>query len=192
MYRAITLKVLRSELELNDEEGIGRLLSSTRIALEQADGKLRVYLDDEDVTDAIRSIEVTEAVSAVSSLRKVRELMVREQRRLGAQKGIVVEGRDIGTIVFPDADLKIYMVANLEGRARRRQAELADKGILKPLHGLAKEIEERDTIDSTREHSPLQRAGDAIELDTTHLTIEQQVEFVVQKVRQIIREQERE
>jgi len=191
MYRAITLKVLRSGLGHDDEQAIGRLMSSTHVELRNENGRSRVLLDGEDVTDVIRTLEVTDAVSAVSKLRVVREAMVREQRRLGEGGGIVLEGRDIGTVVFPQADLKIFMVADLDTRASRRQAELADKGVLKPLEVLKKEIQDRDITDSTRENSPLRRAGDAIELDTSRLTIDQQVDFVVQRAREIVQRKQK-
>jgi cytidylate kinase len=187
MYRAVTLKVLRNGVGVGEEAVIDRLMDSTRVELQNAGGRLRVYLDGEDVTDAIRTVEVTEAVSAVSKLPAVRRAMVREQRRLGELRGIVLEGRDIGTVVFPDADLKIFMLADLEVRATRRQAELADAGVLKRLEDVRHELAGRDTTDSTRVHSPLQKAEDAIIVDTSHVTIEQQVEWIVQKAKEIVR-----
>jgi cytidylate kinase len=182
MYRAVTLKVLRAELDPLDEESIGRLLESTRVALEDHAGVLRVFLDDEDVTEEIRTPEVTRSVSSVSSLRSVRRAMVREQRRMGEKGGIVLEGRDIGTVVFPDADVKFFVVASINERARRRLREIRQTGVEADLEDLERELEERDRTDSTRSESPLQRADDAIEVDTSSLTIDQQVELVVETV----------
>jgi len=184
MYRAVTLKVLRSGLGHHDRRGIGNLLQSTHVALRRATGGMQVMLDGEDVTDEIRSVEVTGAVSAVSSLREVREAMVREQRALGREGGLVLEGRDIGTVVFPDADLKFFMVAGIEARARRRALELRANGVDADLSALMREIEERDRKDSTREESPLRKAQDAVEIDTSSMTIEEQVDMVVRIVRE--------
>ncbi len=183
MYRAVTLKVLRSGIDPLDEQSIRLLLESTRVALEDHGGTLGVFLDDENVTEEIRTPEVTTAVSSVSSLRSVREGMVREQRRMGEKGGIVLEGRDIGTVVFPDADLKFFVVASIVERARRRLQELRQKGIQARLKDLERELQERDRIDSTRPESPLQRAPDAIEVDTSSMTVAQQVELVVEMVR---------
>jgi cytidylate kinase len=186
MYRAVTAKVLKSGIRLDDLGKIGALLRSTRIELRGTGGSVTVLVDGEDVTDQIRSREVTRSVSAVSRLRDVRQAMVREQRRMGEGGGIVLEGRDIGTVVFPNADLKIYLVADIEARARRRQRELEEQGIHSSLDVLRKEIAERDKLDSTREESPLRKADDAIMLDTSGLTIEEQVSFVAGKAFEII------
>ena len=186
MYRAVTLKVLRNRIKPDDERAIARLLNATHVELKEVDSSLKVFLDSEDVTEAIRSAEVTNAVSAVSRLRRVRQKMVQEQRLMGKEKGIVLEGRDIGTVVFPNADLKIFMVADIEARAVRRQAELRAKGVETDLAVLMKEIEKRDRTDSTRYESPLRRAPDAVVLDTSHLTIEEQVECVVRKAKEIL------
>ncbi len=184
MYRAVTLKVLRAGISPDDAAAIGELLKSVRVELRATDGSLRVLLDGKDVTHDIRSVEVTRAVSTVSSLREVRQAMVREQRRLGKAGGIVLEGRDIGTVVFPDADVKFYMVAGLEARARRRQRELAARGVRSSKADLVAELAERDRKDSTRTESPLRKAPDAIEVDTSEMTIEEQVAFVVKKVKE--------
>ena len=188
MYRAVTLKVLRAGLAANDRKGISDLLASTQVELRKANGTLIVLLDGRDVTHEIRSPDVTQAVSAVSSLRDVREAMVREQRRMGKDGGIVLEGRDIGTVVYPDADLKFFMIAGIEARARRRLEELHAKGVDADLKKLRREIEERDRLDSTRLESPLRKAPDAIEVDTSEMTIAQQVEFVVRRVQERLRQ----
>ena len=184
MYRAMTLKVLQSGIPLKNEAGIASLVATTHVELRKAGSVVKVLLDGKDVTGDIRSVEVTKAVSLVSSRRCVREAMVREQRRMGAEGGIVLEGRDIGTVVFPDADLKFFVIAGIGARAKRRQAEFRSKGVDANIEELRKDIEERDAFDSARSVSPLRRAKDAIDLDTSDMTIEQQVEFVVHRVKE--------
>jgi len=184
MYRAVTLKVLQSGIALKDEAGIASLVATTHVELRKSGSLVKVLLDGRDVTGDIRSVEVTKAVSRVSSLRCVREAMVREQRRMGAEGGIVLEGRDIGTVVFPDAELKFFVIAGIDARAKRRQAEFRSKGVEANIEELLKDIEERDAFDSARSESPLRRAKDAIDLDTSDMTIEQQVEFVVHRVKE--------
>lgn len=184
MYRAVTLKVLRAGLATDDRRGITNLLATTHIELRPVNTTFTVLLDGVDVTQEIRSHDVTRAVSGVSRLREVREAMVREQRRMGEEGGIVLEGRDIGTVVFPDADLKFFMIAGIKARARRRVDELRAKGVEADVRKLRREIEERDRLDSTRAESPLRKAPDAIELDTSDMTIEEQVECVVRCARE--------
>lgn len=186
MYRAMTLKVLQHEINLEAEERISRLAEKTNIRLEQHDDQLKVFLDSKEVTRAIRSRAVTNAVSAVSAIKKVREVMVREQRRIGVNGGIVLDGRDIGTVVFPNADMKIFMMANVNERASRRQKDLIKEGVDVSLEELVEEINERDRKDSKRNISPLRKADDAIILDTTNLTIAKQVKFIVNKANEII------
>jgi len=183
MYRAITLKILRHRIRPDDAGSIAPLLETTRVELRKGDAGPEVLLDGEDVSREIRTQQVSRAVSAVSSIRQVRAVMVREQRALGAGGGIVLEGRDIGTVVFPDADLKIYLVAGLEERARRRREELRAQGSESDLETIMREMRERDRLDSTRAESPLRRADDAVEIDTTGLTIQQQVERIVDLAR---------
>ncbi len=190
MYRAVALKVLRQRIGVHERERIAALMSATSVALKLRDGASRVLLDGEDVTDAIRTPEVSKGVSPVSSYPEVRRAMVREQRFLGAEGGIVMDGRDIGTVVFPEADLKFYMVAGIEARARRRQKELAVKGTDLPLDAVLKDIQERDSRDAGRAVSPLRRADDAIEIDTSVMTIEEQVLLVLEKVSGKVQERE--
>ncbi len=186
MYRAMTLKVLQSKIYIESEEEISYLAQNTNIRLEQNEDQVKVFLDNKDVSKAIRSQAVTKAVSAVSSIKKVREVMVREQRRMGERGGIVLDGRDIGTIVFPDADLKIFMIADVKERARRRQKDLEIEGENVDIERLVEEIIERDRKDSKRNISPLCKADDAIILDTSNLRITDQVEFIVKKAKEII------
>lgn len=172
MYRALTLKVIESNVDPNDEDSIVKLAENTRIDLIYENGNLKVILDNRDVSDKIRTPEVTSLVSVVSAHPKVRDIMVKKQRELGKDGGVVIDGRDIGTVVFPNADLKIFMTADVKERAKRRQKELKAQGFEIEIEKLIKEIEERDEFDSNREISPLKKADDAIEIDTTNLTIE--------------------
>jgi CMP/dCMP kinase len=185
MYRAMTLKALQNGVDLHDSGSIDRMVTATRIELRRESGIMRVFLDGKDVTNEIRSIEVTRTVSAVSSLRSVRQAMVREQRRMGEQGSVVAEGRDIGTVVFPDADLKFFVIAGIAERARRRQKDLLQQSVNADLAEIERAIRERDALDSSREESPLRKAADAIELDTSSMTIEEQVKFVVDHVRRL-------
>jgi len=187
MYRAMTLAVLRAGIDPADAAAVARVAASSHVSLHVAHGASRVALGTEDVTDAIRQPAVTAAVSAVSRVPAVRGAMVREQRALGSGGGVVMDGRDIGTVVFPDADLKIFMVAGIAERARRRQLELRAAGADTPLAALEREIERRDRMDEEREVSPLRRAPDAVDVDTSVLSIEEQVAFVVGKAEAIIR-----
>jgi cytidylate kinase len=188
MYRALTLKILRAGVHPGDQEHVGAIARSTHVELLRKSGTMCVLLDGEDVTREIRVPEVTRAVSEISSHRAVRDVMVREQRAMGVQGGIVLEGRDIGTVVFPDADLKFFVVAGIETRALRRAAELRARGIESDMKALVDEIRERDRLDSTRAESPLKKADDAIELDTSNLTIEQQVSIVVDRAQRMLKE----
>ncbi len=186
MYRAITLKSLASELDVSNEEQVVSLAKHSDIELVNDSGKLRVILDGNDVTDQIRSEPVTKNVSLVSSYAGVRSEMVAKQRELGAKRGCVFDGRDIGTVVFPDAELKFFMTADVMERARRRQAELSESGTELPIVQVVREMKERDLKDSTRETSPLKRADDAIDIDTTHLTIDEQVAKIVNYVEEFV------
>ncbi len=185
MYRAMTLKVLQEGIDPHNSGNVARLVTLTHIELRRESGGMRVFLDGMDVTDEIRSIEVTRAVSAISRLRAVRQAMVREQRRMGEAGSVVAEGRDIGTVVFPHADLKFFVIAGIEARARRRQKELRQQGVETTIGEIERAIRERDALDSSREESPLRKAADAIELDTSEMTIEEQVEIVVEHVRRL-------
>ena len=187
MYRAMTLKVLEHKVDLQDELAIAKLARSTRVRLLPREGGFAVELDGVDVTDRIRSPRVTSSVSAVSMVAEVRKLMVREQREMGRRGAIVLEGRDIGSIVFPKADLKFFMIAKPRERAVRRGRELAAKGFETELEALERELIERDEKDASRPISPLVKADDAIVLDTTELTIEEQVEFIVKKAKEKLR-----
>jgi len=178
-YRALTLKVLDAGVLPEDSASILQLAEKMKIEMQPLEDKNRVLLDGREVTQMIREPAVTNAVAPIAANPQVRAIMVEKQRAIGRNGGVVMEGRDIGTVVFPDADLKIFMQASLDERARRRQEELAAMGIVRDGEILKEEIARRDQNDSTRMVAPLIRAADAILLDTTNLTIEQQVDFIV-------------
>ena len=183
MYRCVTLSVLRNQITLDNENALSQLLNELDIRLEKLDDELVVYLNGEDVSDEIRKAEVTSYVSTVSALSQVRNALVRIQRNIAKNQDCVVEGRDIGTIVFPDAEFKFFLVADDFVRARRRQLDLISIGEEKSIAVLVEEIRQRDFLDSERSNSPLLKADDAIEIDTSKMTFEEQVAFMVNKVK---------
>ena len=182
MYRALTLKALNNNIDINSEEALVKMTKDSKIELTSQ----KIYLDDEDVSEAIRSIDVTNNVSLVSSYEGVREEMVNLQKEYGKLGGIVMDGRDIGTTVFPDAELKIFQIASVEERANRRFIENNKKGIPCDLETLKKEIEIRDFKDSTRRISPLKKASDAIELDTSKLSPQEVIDRIVELAKERI------
>jgi cytidylate kinase len=184
MYRAFTLKYLRAagSNENVDMELVRRLLNETTIDLKQENAETRVYVDSEDVTLAIRKQDVSSYVSQISAVREVREWMVARQRAVAEGRNVVCEGRDIGTVVFPDAQVKIFMKADLRTRAERRLKELAEKKINAEMVDVKENLRFRDNYDSQRQHSPLKKAEDAISIDTTDLTIEKEIEIVTKIV----------
>jgi cytidylate kinase len=179
MYRAITLKALRAGIVYDDDLALERVVSETAIEFEGSPPDVRVIMDGEDVSAAIRTDEVTKNVSDYCARDVVRESLVDQQRKIAAGRSVVCEGRDIGTVVFPNAEVKIFMSASVEERARRRQKDFAAMGVDKPIEELIQDIEARDRKDSTRANSPLIKADDAIEMDTTGMTLEDQVAFIV-------------
>ncbi|MCX6143894.1 MAG: (d)CMP kinase [Ignavibacteriales bacterium] len=186
MYRAVTLRALEEKLPLEDADRISALAEKTQLRLEKGDNGVRVFVDGREVTQQVRSAQVTRSVSAVSSYQRVRNVLVREQRRMADGGGVVLEGRDIGTVVLPNADLKIFMIANVPQRVERRKKDLEIAGVDVDSVTLEQEIRERDRLDSTREASPLRKASDAIEVDTSGMSIEEQVDFVVARAKEII------
>lgn len=178
MYRCMTLALLNEQFDLNDELSVTAFVKKQRVDFVQLKDEQRVLLNDVDVTQQIRENHVTENVSLVSSYKGVREELVAQQRTYIKQGGIIMDGRDIGTVVMPDAELKIFMLASAAERARRRYQENIEKGITISLEDLTKQIEERDLLDSTRIESPLKKADDAVEIDTTELTISQVVDKI--------------
>lgn len=183
MYRCVTLSVLRNDIALADEERLQLLIQEMDIHFDKTDDKLVVRLNEEDVSTLIRKPEVTSHVSAVSALPQVRNHMVAIQRKRAKNQDCVIEGRDIGTIVFPKADVKFFLVADDIVRAKRRQLDLKAIGEEKTIDELVEEIRRRDRFDSERSHSPLKIADDAIKVDTSQITIDEQVDFMVNKVR---------
>ncbi|MCP8616717.1 (d)CMP kinase [Salirhabdus salicampi] len=173
MYRAITLKALQTGVDVEDEEGLKELLLNTNISFRQSEEEQIVLLDNEDVTTDIRNQAVTTQVSIVAKHRSIREEMVNRQKRLAEHRGVVMDGRDIGTHVIPDAEVKIFLIASVEERALRRHHENVKKGFPSDLAQLKDEISQRDKLDSQREVAPLIKADDAIEIDTTSLSIEE-------------------
>jgi len=183
MYRAMTVKVLKTGIDPGDPDALARLARETDIDVRPYPDGMRVILDGVDVTDDIRTPDVTQASSPVSAAAGVRERMVELQRRIGEGGGIVAEGRDMGSVVFKDAEVKIYLDASLACRAARRSKELEAAGTLVDLEKMEKDMESRDAYDSSREHSPLVIPEGSIIVDTTEMTIEDQVERVIEEVR---------
>ena len=183
MYRCVTLSVLRNQITLDNENALSQLLNELDIRLEKLDDELVVYLNGEDVSDEIRKAEVTSYVSTVSALSQVRNALVQIQRNIAKNQDCVVEGRDIGTIVFPDAEFKFFLIADDFVRARRRQLDLIAIGEEKSIAALVEEIRQRDFLDSERSNSPLRKADDAIEIDTSKMTFDEQVAFMVNRVK---------
>ncbi|ALC85869.1 MULTISPECIES: (d)CMP kinase [Bacillaceae] len=179
MYRAITYKAIQSNIDLQDEDKLTSLLKQTSIELKPSPKGQQVFLDNQEVTEEIRSKEVTASVSVVAAHAELRKEMVRRQVEMGKNGSVVMDGRDIGTSVLTDAELKIFMSASVEERAKRRFSENNKRGIESSLEELMNDIELRDKLDSEREASPLVQAEDAIFIDTTSLTIEEVSEKIM-------------
>ena len=187
MYRAATYMALRNHLTENDVDEIVTLLETYSISFGRSEnGEQLVFVGDVDVTHPIRENDVTNNVSWVAAIPEVREKLVHLQQLIAAQGGIVMDGRDIGTVVLPDAELKIFLVASVEERAERRYKENLEKGIPADLETLKREIAERDYKDSHREVSPLKPAADSIHFDTTGIGIAEVVKFIEEKAKKII------
>lgn len=179
MYRALTLKALKSEIQLTNEVELKQLLMNTTIKLEQRGEGQSVLLDNEDVSHDIRSQAVTNQVSIVAKHKLVREEMVIRQQELAQERGVVMDGRDIGTFVIPDAEIKIFLIASVDERAERRHKENIEKGFKSNLEELKEEIRNRDKLDSEREVAPLVKADDAIEIDTTSMGVVEVAEEIL-------------
>lgn len=180
MYRAVTLYCLDNDIDPQDEAAVIEALPAIKIELKRnGQGKVTTVLNGKEVESEIRSMRVSGKVSEISKIRQVREHLVHLQRKMGEQKGIVMDGRDIGTVVFPDAELKIFMTAGIEVRAERRHKELLDKGKELPFEEVKANLQKRDKIDSEREFSPLKKAEDAKVLDNSNMTPEEQLEQVL-------------
>ncbi len=188
MYRAITFEAKRRNI-LNDQDAVVDLANHIDIELKFIDGTTYVKVDGYDVTGFIRTPEINQLVSDVSKIEGVRKALVDKQRIMGRKDGgVVMEGRDIGTVVFPDAEVKIFLTASIEQRAIRRKKEFEEKGIDISLEDTKNNLLKRDKIDSSRKVSPLVKAADAFEVDTSKVTIEQQVNIILDRVAQFAAE----
>jgi len=182
MYRAVALYFLRNHTDLNNHEQVSEALRNIHLNFHSRDYETHITLNDEEVSDEIRQMPVSDTVSSVSAIREVRKEMVKQQQRMGRSKNIVMDGRDIGTAVFPDATVKIFMTADPKVRAERRYNEIKVKNPDITLEEVFENLAHRDYQDTTRIESPLVRAADAIILDNTNLTPQQQLQFAIEKV----------
>ncbi len=180
MYRAITYKCLEEKIDTLDEKKVA-------LVCEEADVDFidnKIYLDGKCINEEIRKQDVSANVSNVAKIARVREIMLKKQRELGLKNDVILDGRDIGTCIFPDTKYKFYLNASPEERGRRRYLELKEKGEQVELEDIIKDIEKRDYIDSTREFAPLTKAKDAIEIDSTNMTVDEVVDYIVNKVKE--------
>ncbi|MDB0441165.1 (d)CMP kinase [Clostridioides difficile] len=178
MYRAVTYKCLKNNIDVNNEKEVIEIAKNSDIDFKNNS----IYLDQNIINDEIRTIEVSNNVSNVAKIKEVRKLMVEVQRKIGTKSSVILDGRDIGSYVFPNADYKFFLVATPEERGSRRYKELCNKGYNTTLKEVIEDIVKRDEIDSNREFAPLVKADDALEIDTTGKTIEQVVQEVVSKM----------
>lgn len=185
MYRALTLAALEADINVNDEDELVHLLKQINIDLNQNDQGQRVMINQRDVTLDVRTQTVTNQVSYIAKHPRIREEMVKRQQSMASEQGVVMDGRDIGTHVLPTAELKFFLIATVEERAKRRYEENIQKGFPTDLEELKREIEERDLMDSKRETAPLIKADDAIEIDTTSLSIAEVAQTILEKVAQV-------
>lgn len=179
MYRAVTLKCLQNNINIENEEAVIELAKNTEIDFKDNN----IYLDGKIVNEEIRSIEVTNNVSNVAKIKEVRYLMVDVQREIGTRNSVILDGRDIGSYVFPNANYKFFLIATPQERGNRRYKELIEKGVEVKLQDVIDDIIKRDEIDSSREFAPLVKAEDAIEIDTTGKSINEVVESVLNKIK---------
>lgn len=175
MYRAIALKALDEKIDLDDCEKVAQMAENTKITLAPGRDGQRVYTDGADVTGRIRTPEVSMAASKVSAIERVRSALVKMQREIAEGENVIMDGRDIGTVVLPNADVKIFLTASSEKRAERRLKELSEKGVEADFDEIKRAIEERDRKDMTRAASPLKKADDAVTLDTSRLSLEESI-----------------
>ena len=187
MYRAITLKCLRQNITCKNIQALANCVNNTVIEFSDVPPNMKVLMDSKDVSIEIRSEEITKNVSDYCKPTVVREAMVKQQRLLSQNTNVICEGRDIGTVVFPRAELKFFMFASIEERALRRKRDFEKIGIHRTVEELIKEIKLRDNKDSKRKNSPLMKAPDAEEIDTTSLTLDMQVEYIISKVNKLMK-----
>lgn len=188
MYRAVTLHFLANFLTSTNPQDVAKGLKTLDISfqIDPDSGKQETYLNGSNVENEIRSMNVTKRVSEYAAIKEIRSELVSQQKRLGRAKGVVMDGRDIGSVVFPNAELKVFMTADLDTRAIRRQKELLEKGELVDLQDIKYNLAERDRIDTTRAESPLIKVADATEIDTSNLTFEEQVAQIVLLAKEVI------
>lgn len=186
MYRAVTLYFIRNNIDWLHRTDFSDVLDDINIEFKTIDGENTTFLNGENVEKDIRGLGVSNAVSPVSRIKQVREKLVALQKEMASKKGVVMDGRDIGTVVIPDAELKFFMTADLDKRVERRVEELLHKGIEASFETIKANVQKRDEIDATRAIGPLKKAENAIEIDTTHLQLEEQVDSVVQKAQEKI------
>jgi cytidylate kinase len=182
MYRAVALKAKRDGVDINDSAALSRLCENAKIGFVPDNGGLRTILDGEDVSEAIRTPEMSMAASAISARKEVREALLFLQRRMGENGGVVLEGRDVGTVIFPNAEAKFFLDATLEERGRRRYKELAAKGNSVTLEQTIEDVRKRDMNDSSRDIAPLKKADDAVLIDSTGLSVEEVVEKMINAI----------
>ena len=185
MYRAVTLFALRNELMGKTNEII-EMANELDIVLRFDDGETKITVNGQDVSKEIRSFEVNSNVSEISTIEGVRKILVKKQQQMGKDGGVVMEGRDITTVVYPKAEVKIFLTAGIDERAVRRAKEFLEKGTEVPIEKVKENLKNRDFIDSNREASPLTKTPDSIEIDTSNTTIEEQVELILEEVKKVL------
>lgn len=184
MYRAITLMVLNKGIDPARVDRVTALLPDIRIELRYENGIQKTILNGQDISEDIRSMEVTKQVSVIAGIREVREFLVRQQQEIGRHGGYVIDGRDAGTVIFPGADRKFFLTADIETRARRRQKEMEANGVMLALEQMIEEIKIRDAFDENRSESPLVKPANAIEIDNSHMTVDEQVEYIMRLIKE--------
>lgn len=184
MYRALTLKAMSEGVNLKDEEALFHLAKRTSVELRPNAEGVNVFLDGKDVSEDIRTLEVTNNTFYIARAGKVRSVMVEWQRKMAQKSGVVAEGRDIGSVVFPNADFKFYLDADVKVRAKRRHLELKQKGVEVDLAQLEEEVEARDHKDRSRDVGPLVQAADAILVDSTSMTLDENVDFILDYIQE--------
>lgn len=190
MYRGVALAVLRAGIDITDRHAIANLARKLKFDFKIEDGKVKVFMNGEDISDIIRGSKISELSSVIATYPEVRKVLVAMQRELSQRGNTICEGRDMGTVVFPDAAIKIYMDASLEERARRRLRDLQRKGEKVSLEEVITSLKQRDERDKTRKHSPLKPAPDAIYIDTTNLTIDEEINKVVNLIKRKLKQHE--
>ncbi len=184
MYRTIALALIRNDVDLKDNDSLNHILDKMEITIGHKDGEQQVYLNGEDVSDLIRTEKVSEMTSRSSAIPRVRDKLTDLQRNIAAKENVIMDGRDIGTMILPDADLKIFLTASVERRAQRRYHEQIEKGESCTLQQIEEDIRERDYRDSHREIAPLRQAGDAVLIDSSDMTVEEVVERILTLTRE--------